>query len=222
MTLFAFPTRQVKDIEKILTTKAVGGVAASASAKKNGSDAQQQQQQQQRGNGGQQAGFSLADLSKSAASKAKIDTSVTEPRKSDAELRRQQADSQQMARVMEQNLRGNVAYIKMQESRSKLPAFCMGEEILDAINRHSVVVISGDTGCGKTTQLPQLVLDDAIRRGKGGEVEMICTQPRRISAMSVAERVASERAEKVGQTVSYNPECCFCMHVGHSFRNVDI
>jgi ATP-dependent RNA helicase DHX36 len=65
-----------------------------------------------------------------------------------------------------------------------------------------VIVISGDTGCGKTTQLPQLVLDDLIRRGCGGEADMICTQPRRISAISVADRVAAERAEVVGQVAT--------------------
>lgn len=156
----------------------------------------------QRANGGLE-GFTLADLSKGAAARTKIDTSVTEPKKGEAEVRREQADSAQMASVMEQNLRGNAAYIKMQALRSKLPAYGMAGEILAAINRHQVVVISGDTGCGKTTQLPQLVLDEAISQGRGGQVEMICTQPRRISAMSVAERVASERAEKVGHTVGY-------------------
>ena len=66
-----------------------------------------------------------------------------------------------------------------------------------------MIVISGDTGCGKTTQLPQLLLDDLIRQGRGGEADMICTQPRRISAMAVADRVSAERAEVVGQTVGY-------------------
>lgn len=51
-------------------------------------------------------------------------------------------------------------------------------------------MISGETGCGKTTQVPQFLLDDAIRAGRGAEVNIVCTQPRRISAIGVAERVA--------------------------------
>jgi HrpA-like RNA helicase len=39
---------------------------------------------------------------------------------------------------------------------------------LDAISRHQVVIVAGETGCGKTTQLPQFILDDAIQRGQGG------------------------------------------------------
>ena len=51
-------------------------------------------------------------------------------------------------------------------------------------------MISGETGCGKTTQVPQFLLDEAIRGGLGEDANLICTQPRRISAIGVAERVA--------------------------------
>ena len=54
-------------------------------------------------------------------------------------------------------------------------------------------------GCGKTTQIPQFILDDEIRKGEGSVTHIVCTQPRRISAISVAERVADERDEKVGE-----------------------
>lgn len=47
-----------------------------------------------------------------------------------------------------------------------------------AIARSPVVVVSGETGCGKTTQVPQFLLDAAIDAGQGGRVELICTQPR--------------------------------------------
>lgn len=57
-----------------------------------------------------------------------------------------------------------------------------------------VVVLSGETGCGKTTQVPQFVLDSMIDQGQGGECSIVCTQPRRISAVGVAERVAAERS----------------------------
>ena len=56
-----------------------------------------------------------------------------------------------------------------------------------------VVVLSGETGCGKTTQVPQFVLDSLIDQGRGGECNIVCTQPRRISAVGVADRVAAER-----------------------------
>ena len=52
--------------------------------------------------------------------------------------------------------------------RTKLLAWAKRHELLDAISRHQVVIVAGETGCGKTTQLPQFILDDAIQRGQGG------------------------------------------------------
>lgn len=66
-----------------------------------------------------------------------------------------------------------------------------------------VVVISGETGCGKTTQLPQYILESEIESGRGAFCSIICTQPRRISALAVAERVATERGEPLGDSVCY-------------------
>uniref|UniRef100_A0A673NDV9 ATP-dependent DNA/RNA helicase DHX36 n=1 Tax=Sinocyclocheilus rhinocerous TaxID=307959 RepID=A0A673NDV9_9TELE len=71
-------------------------------------------------------------------------------------------------------------------------------ELVRLINANQVLVISGETGCGKTTQVTQFILDDFIERGMGSLCRVVCTQPRRISAISVAERVAAERAESVG------------------------
>lgn len=67
------------------------------------------------------------------------------------------------------------------------------------------MVISGETGCGKTTQLPQYILESEIESGRGAFCSIICTQPRRISAMAVAERVATERGEPLGESVCYFP-----------------
>ena len=64
-------------------------------------------------------------------------------------------------------------------------------------------MVSGETGCGKTTQLPQYILESEIEMGRGATCNIICTQPRRISAVSVAERVASERGEDIGESVGY-------------------
>ncbi|KAM0833304.1 hypothetical protein ACQ4PT_064344 [Festuca glaucescens] len=76
-----------------------------------------------------------------------------------------------------------------------------GMGMLDALGFTNVVLISGETGCGKTTQVPQYILDYVW--GKGESCKIICTQPRRISATSVAERISAERGEAVGNTVGY-------------------
>jgi uncharacterized membrane protein YgcG len=90
-----------------------------------------------------------------------------------------------------------------EQVRVKLPAYKMKEEILGAVSSNQVVVISGETGCGKTTQVPQLILDEEVGSGRGGFCNIICTQPRRISAIAVAERVADERAEPIGRAVGW-------------------
>lgn len=89
-------------------------------------------------------------------------------------------------------------YKEMLKFREKLPAYAKKEEVVQLINSHRVLVVSGETGCGKTTQVTQFILDDHIDRDLGSTCRVICTQPRRISAISVAERVAAERAESVG------------------------
>lgn len=98
---------------------------------------------------------------------------------------------------------GRPAYQKMLEFRKKLPAFKMRDEIVDLIRDNQVVVLSGETGCGKTTQVAQFMLEEAIADGKGSITRIICTQPRRISAISVSQRVADERAEKLGTSIGY-------------------
>lgn len=92
---------------------------------------------------------------------------------------------------------------KMQQFRRSLPAYKEREALLAAISQHQVVVISGETGCGKTTQLPQYILESEIDAACGATCSIICTQPRRISAMAVSERVAAERGEKLGESVGY-------------------
>lgn len=92
---------------------------------------------------------------------------------------------------------------KMLEFRRSLPSHKERETLLQAISQNQVVVVSGETGCGKTTQLPQYILESEIEAARGACCSIICTQPRRISAMSVAERVAAERGEQLGDSVGY-------------------
>ena len=95
-------------------------------------------------------------------------------------------------------------WLKMQETRKTLPAYDMRAMTMELIRTCRASVVSGATGCGKTTQVPQFILEDAIRANAGGECSVVVTQPRRLSAMAVAERVAAERGEAVGQTVGYS------------------
>ena len=69
----------------------------------------------------------------------------------------------------------------------------MKDQIMSSIHENPVVLIRGNTGCGKTTQVCQFILDDYVSSGSGAFCNIICTQPRRISAVSVADRVANER-----------------------------
>ncbi|XP_031279106.1 DExH-box ATP-dependent RNA helicase DExH1 isoform X2 [Pistacia vera] len=91
----------------------------------------------------------------------------------------------------------------MQSLRENLPAFKMKAEFLKAVAENQVLVVSGETGCGKTTQLPQFILEEEISGLRGANCNIICTQPRRISAISVAARISSERGENLGDTVGY-------------------
>lgn len=69
----------------------------------------------------------------------------------------------------------------MQVIRQNLPAYNHKDEILEAIAMHQVVLIEGNTGCGKTTQVVQYILDSAMETLKGSKTRILCTQPRRIA-----------------------------------------
>lgn len=73
---------------------------------------------------------------------------------------------------------------------------------MQKLERNRVLIISGDTGCGKTTQVPKFILEVGLSQKK--DVKIICTQPRRLAAVNIAKRVAQELGEKVGQTVGYH------------------
>ncbi|XP_017888277.1 dosage compensation regulator isoform X2 [Ceratina calcarata] len=97
------------------------------------------------------------------------------------------------------------------KDRSRLPVFSIRNEIMRAINDNPVIIIRGNTGCGKTTQVCQFILDDYIASGQGAYCSIAITQPRRISAVYVADRVAAERCENLGQTVGYSVRFESCL-----------
>lgn len=95
------------------------------------------------------------------------------------------------------------AWEEMIAGRQKLPAWQVKESIVRTVARNHVTIISGETGSGKSTQSVQFILDDLYRKGLGKCVNMLVTQPRRISALGLADRVADERCSKVGDEVGY-------------------
>ncbi|XP_043256205.1 dosage compensation regulator isoform X5 [Colletes gigas] len=97
------------------------------------------------------------------------------------------------------------------KERSALPVFLKKGEIMNAINENPIIIIRGNTGCGKTTQVCQFILDDYIASGQGGFCSIAITQPRRISAVSVADRVAVERCESLGESVGYSVRFESCL-----------
>ena len=93
---------------------------------------------------------------------------------------------------------------RMRETRRALPIVKIKDSLTEALRTNQVVVVSGGTGSGKSTQCPQYILEDAIANGFGPETRIVVTQPRRIAAVSVAQRVASERGEKAGNSVGFS------------------
>jgi hypothetical protein len=111
-------------------------------------------------------------------------------------------------------------YRRIRAQREVLPAFAMRDTCIHTIAANQVTIVAGDTGCGKTTQVPQAYFDHEVSMGRGGECHVVVTQPRRVSAISVAERVAQERGERIGETVGYQiryhsmlPSSSYDMHV---------
>jgi small subunit ribosomal protein S24e len=93
----------------------------------------------------------------------------------------------------------NTSLETLRSTRNSLPVYSSAGSILSHIRDNEVIICMAATGSGKTTQIPQLILDDYISQGRGASCNIICTQPRRLAAISVAERVAKERGEIVGR-----------------------
>lgn len=94
---------------------------------------------------------------------------------------------------------GKKTNLTIQEQRESLPVYKLKDELIKAINDNQVLIVVGETGSGKTTQMTQYIVEAGFcARGVIG-----CTQPRRVAAMSVAKRVSEEFGCLLGQEVGY-------------------
>lgn len=96
---------------------------------------------------------------------------------------------------------------QIEQTRKSLPVFKFRESFLESIDKHQVLIVVGETGSGKTTQLPQYLHEAGYSKRKdGGDgfLQIGCTQPRKVAATSVAARVADEMGVKLGEEVGYN------------------
>ena len=85
---------------------------------------------------------------------------------------------------------------KLREAQANLPIAEYREQIVDAVREHQVLIVAGDTGCGKSTQVPQFLLD-------AGMTNIACTQPRRIACIALANRVSYETLNQHGTEIGY-------------------
>lgn len=106
--------------------------------------------------------------------------------------------------------RSSPMYQKMLTGRQNLPIASFRQQIIDTLDTAQVVVLSGETGCGKSTQLPAYILEDQLSQGRPCKIYV--TEPRRISAISLAQRVSQELGEPKGSVGSANS------WIGYSIR----
>ncbi|XP_018543614.1 ATP-dependent RNA helicase DHX29 [Lates calcarifer] len=107
--------------------------------------------------------------------------------------RREGAGALEASRELFLKLRKSSLAQKLQAEREQLPVFQHRHRVLEALQRHPVVVVAGETGSGKSTQIPQFLLEELLTGGKAAQpCNVVVTQPRRISAMSLACRVSQE------------------------------
>ncbi|XP_069026019.1 ATP-dependent RNA helicase DHX29 [Embiotoca jacksoni] len=107
--------------------------------------------------------------------------------------RKEGAGALEAARELLKKLKTSPLAHKLKAEREQLPVFQHRHRVLEALQRHPVVVVAGETGSGKSTQIPQFILEELLTGGKAAQpCNIAVTQPRRISAMSLACRVSQE------------------------------
>lgn len=96
---------------------------------------------------------------------------------------------------------------EIQTQRESLPAYAVRDELMKIIKENQIIVVIGETGSGKTTQLAQFLSEAGYTKSvdkDGARLMVGCTQPRRVAAMSVAKRVSEEMGCKLGEDVGYS------------------
>ncbi|XP_068494694.1 DExH-box ATP-dependent RNA helicase DExH6-like isoform X3 [Phaseolus vulgaris] len=130
-------------------------------------------------------------------------TDGTEEKKDDVFSRPQMSKVEITKRleILSNGMRDSFKLKLIKEKRSKLPIASFKDIITSTVESHQVVIICGETGCGKTTQVPQYILDHMWVKGE--VCKIVCTQLQSMSAISVSKRISSERGEVIGNDVGY-------------------
>jgi ATP-dependent RNA helicase DHX36 len=147
----------------------------------------------------------IKEVSESMLASKMQDLTPVEPsrgRKNQHQSSRQAFCSLALRRKLE-SFRKDPKHEQLRLQKAELPVNCYRNKVIDLVEVSIFSIIMGDTGSGKTTQVPQIVFEHAIAKDLGAECNIMCTQPRRIAATSVAHRVASERGESLQETVGY-------------------
>ena len=155
-------------------------------------------------NPGRLKSMSGATVGLVSATSTQIDRAVQSNRSKPSPLYWQAGTPESMRILAQYKQRFDTAQQQsMLKVRMALPAWKLKDEIIEAVASHQVTIIAGETGSGKSTQAVQFILDDMITHELGAAVNIICTQPRRISALGLADRVSAERCSTVGSEVGY-------------------
>lgn len=102
-------------------------------------------------------------------------------------------DDLEPARALFKKLQSTPRYQRLLKEREQLPVFKYRHSIVETLKKHRVVVVAGETGSGKSTQVPHFLLEDLLLSERNlSKCNIVCTQPRRISAVSLATRVCEE------------------------------
>ncbi|XP_053825028.1 ATP-dependent RNA helicase DHX29 isoform X3 [Vidua chalybeata] len=102
------------------------------------------------------------------------------------------ADNLEPSRILFKKLQSSSRYQRLLKERQELPVFKHRYSIVETLKKHRVVVVAGETGSGKSTQVPHFLLEDLLLDEGSKKCNIVCTQPRRISAVSLATRVCEE------------------------------
>nr|MBP6496999.1 ATP-dependent helicase [Psychrobacter sp.] len=148
------------------------------------------------------ASLSKKPTSKNSAANKNPNTDSKHHAKSSNDLDKKRAQYEQLKKRSQQAVQARIDSIpnKLAEKLNQdLPVSQRGDDLIQAIIDNQVIIIAGETGSGKTTQLPKL----AMLAGRGIRGQIGHTQPRRLAARSVANRIAEELGEQLGNTVSF-------------------